>query len=147
MDRVLRLLESLSQKEKEAATTETTKKSPPKSEEKKKLPTDPAKREAALDTTRWLASAPVELIAGFTDALDARPMSERERTNLIEAFAAFIWFYGWDDPRIALLLALAGYGAPRAVDFGRNWRRKRKGLKPLQPWKDKAPELVVDKTA
>jgi hypothetical protein len=115
----------------ELAKSEEAGEDVPTSKPKKVLAEDPEERDRQLQLGRPLARLPVNAVDGLLELLEVDALSDQEREDGIEAWAALFWFWGLSDPRVQVLFWGGGLLASRGVKAGVNRRRKSKGLQPL----------------
>lgn len=113
--------------ERMGGTAEKGKTTPP-SKPRNEIPTDPDKRDKALASSRIMARIPVRMESELWELLGAKPYSEEEREELIELFAAVLYFYGVNHPLALLLLGHVAVATPRVAMLVRKRRAKRSGL-------------------
>lgn len=103
---------------------------PPKAE-RRLLPDDWDEREKALRLAKLPARIPVVAIDEMCRSFGMRPLSDQEREEGLDAWAALFWQLGlFRDGKVLVLLWMFGVATPRFVDWVDERRRKRAGLAP-----------------
>ena len=96
------------------------------------IPSDPDKRKRKLSFARIPARVPAQLVGELARAFSpTNGLSPDEHEELIEAWAAVVYFYGLSHPLVGAILCSIGVVIPRVVDWLEDRRRVAKGGQPL----------------